>query len=343
MWRIIAGKRKLWKLSQWKIGILNFFIVSVITIHCTYTIYDRKTNTINQMTYELQHRNFDSAIAVVKKYPPDNRLGCYFTNLALYESGQLPYRMFHYPQMGTAGLFLNWEYANNNTLVWYLGEVYYRLGMIFQAEHCAFESMVANPKGSDVKVLQRLALTNIERRDSATAEKYLRYLDHSLFYCKWVQQQRANLALAMTDSTFHIPDTPMPAQGENFFIPYQMPEYTLLRLLKFNPKNRMAFEYMMAYCMLQKDLEKVKWCMDNYYENFDYPTIPTHYEEALILYKIAIDKDSDLFTKYQISNATFERYNRYMQAVKVAQRNESKFDRFYKQFGNTYWFYMNLY
>lgn len=341
VWRLAARKIKPWKSSLWKIDILNFLMVFAITAYCAYTMYDRKTNTINRMTYELQHHNFDSAIAVAQKYPTNNRLGCYFTNIALYESGQMPYRMFHYQQVGTAGLFLNWEYANNSILVWYLGEVYYRLGMTLQAEHCAFESLVSNPKSSDVKVLQRLVLTNIERRDSATANKYLQYLDHSLFYRKWAQQQRANLALAMTDSTFHTPDTPIPARGENFFIPYQMPEYTLLRLLKFNPTNRMAFEYLMAYCMLQKDLEKVKWCMDNYYSNFDYPTIPTHYEEALILYKIAFE-DPDLFTKYPISDTTRDRYNRYMQAVRVAQRNESKLDQFHKQFSNTYWFYMNL-
>jgi len=214
--------------------------------------------------------------------------------------------------------------------------------MTLQAEHCAFESLVSNPKGPDVKVLQRLVLTNIERRDSATANKYLQYLDHSLFYREWAQQQRTNLALAMADSTFHIPEMPMRAHCENFFIPYQMPEYTLLSLLKSNPKNRMAFEYMMAYCMLQKDLEKVKWCMDNYYHNFDYPSIPTHYEEALVLYKIAIDKDPDLFTKYPISDATQERYNRYMQAVNVARGGEHKFEQFRKRFDNTYWFYMNL-
>ena len=342
VWRLVAGKIKPWKSSLRKIDILNFLMVFAITVYCAYTMYDRKNNTINRMTYELQHHNFDSAIAIAQNYPPDNRLGCYFTNIALYESGQMPYRMFHYRQMGTAGLFLNWEFANNNVLVWYLGETYYRLGMILQAEHCAFESLVSNPKGADVKVLQRLVLTNIERRDSATANKYLQYLDHSLFYRKWAQQQRANLASAMADSTFHIPEMPMRAHCENFFIPYQMPEYTLLSLLKSNPKNRMAFEYMMAYCMLQKDLEKVKWCMDNYYHNFDYPSIPTHYEEALVLYKIAIDKDPGLFTKYPISDATQERYNRYMQAVNVARGGEHKFEQFRKRFDNTYWFYMNL-
>jgi len=343
IWRSVASKTNRWNLLPGKVGILNFLIVAIMTGYCAYTMYDRRGNTINRMTFELQHSNFDSVIAVGKDNPKNNRLVCYLSNIALYESGQMPYRMFHYKQMGTAGLFLNWEFANSSMLVWYLGEVYYRMGMILQAEHCTFEALVSSHKEPGAKVLQRLALTNIAERDPANAGKYLRYLDHSLFYRKWARQQHANLALAMADVNFHIPGMPIPARCKDFFIPYQVPEYTMLMLLESNPKNRMAFEYLMAYCMLQRDLEKVKWCMDNYYRNFNYPSIPTHYEEALLLYKVVFDEGTDFFTQYPVSNATLERYDRYMQAVKVAQRGgERKFEQFKKQFSNTFWFYMNL-
>jgi hypothetical protein len=226
--------------------------------------------------------------------------------------------------------------------MWYFSEIYYRLGVILPAEHCTFETMVLSQKELNARILQRLTLTNIARRDAATAEKYLRYLDHSLFYRKWALQQRTNLALAMADPDFHIPDTPVPVHCKDFFIPYQMPEYTLLMLLESNPKHRMAFEYLMAYSMLQRDLEKVKWCMDKFYGNFDDPAIPTHYEEALLLYKNVYEKGDDFFTQYPISNATHERYNSYMQAVKAAQLNKRKFEQFQKQFSNTFWYYMNL-
>jgi len=321
---------------------VNCLLVIAMAFCCVYFTYNRRSNTISRMTFDLQNGNFDSVIAVGKDNPTNNRLVCYLTNIALYESGQMPYRMFYYKQPGMTGLFLNWEFANSSILVWYLGEVYYRLGMTLQAEHCAFESFVSSHKGLDVKVVQRLALTNIARRDSAAADKYLRYLDNSLFYRPWARQQRVNLALAMADSTFHIPDTPLPARCANFFIPYQMPEYTLLMLLEANPKHRMAFEYLMAYCMLQRNLEKVKWCMDHYYKNFNYPTIPTHYEEALLLYKIVYNQGPDFFAQYPISNATLERYDRYMQAVKAAQGSKRNFEQFQKQFNNTFWYYMNL-
>ena len=342
VWRLISNKINLWNVSPLKVGVFNFLMVLVMIFYCFYTMQSRsRSHTISRITFELQHGNFDQILAVGKDNPTNNRLVCYLTNIALYESGQMPYRMFHYKQMGTSGLFLNWEFASDHILSFYLGEVYYRLGMILQAEHCTFESLVSSQKEPNARVLRRLTLTNIARRDAATADKYLRYLDHSLFYRKWAQQQRTNLARAMADSTFHIPDTPIPAHCKNFFITFQMPEYTLLMLLESNPKHRMAFEYLMAYSMLQRDLEKVKWCMDNYYTNFDYPSIPTHYEEALLLYDV-LAKDPDFLTQYPVSNATRERYDRYMQAIKAAQGSERKFEQFQKQFSNTYWYYMNL-
>jgi len=353
VWRLIANSKIQVQTSKFQLfnhsiiqlfshSVIQLLLVSVMTLGCAYAMYNRRSNIINRMAFDLQNGNYKSVIAVGKDNPTNNRLVCYLTNIALYESGQMPYRMFHYKQMGTASLLLNWEFASSSILVWFLGEVYYRLGMIPQAEHCAFESFVSSHKELDVKVLQRLTLTNIARRDSATADKYLQYLEHSLFYRDWARQQRINLNLAMADSTFHIPGMPIPVHCKDFFIPYQMPEFSLLMLLESNPKHRMAFEYLMAYCMLERDLKKVKWCMDNYYRNFDYPAIPTHYEEALLLYKNVYDSGPDFFTQYPISSATRDRYDRYMLAVNAARNSKRKFEQFQKQFGNTFWYYMNL-
>jgi hypothetical protein len=41
-----------------------------------------------------------------KVFPGKNRLACYLTNIAIGESGQMPYRMFHYKQIGVAVCFL---------------------------------------------------------------------------------------------------------------------------------------------------------------------------------------------------------------------------------------------
>ena len=311
-----------------------------LTIWGVYSAYDHKAELLNKMAFSLQRGNWKSALALGKSYPTKNRLACYFTNIALAESGQMPYRMFHYTQVGAAGLFLDRQLTYFT--LWYLGEVYYRLGMIPEAEHCAFEALVSSPKEPNAQTIRRLVVTNIARRDSLAADKYLGYFERSLAYCEWAQQQRTYLAQAMADSAFHIPNTPEPYHYKDFFINYQHPENSLLMLLQSNPTHRMAFEYLMSYYMLQKDVEQVKWCMDQFYENFDYPGIPAHYEEALIVYQNSMQAGEEFYVQYPISQATRERFDRYLQAFKATQGSKRNFEQLEKQFGNTYWYYVHF-
>ena len=338
--RLFANKINQWKLSLWKVLVSNCILVVAMTAVGAYSAYDRKADILNRMAFDLQHDQFDSVLALGKAYPNSNRLAIYLNNIALAESGQMPYRMFQFRQIGSAGLFLDWQQTYFST--WYLGEIYYRLGIIPEAEHCAFESLVSSPREPNAQVLQRLVITNIVRRDSITADKYLRYFDRSFAYRKWAQQQRMNLSLAMADTAFHLPGTPIPSRHGDFFMVYQQPDYTLTRLLEANPKHRLAFEYLMAYYMLQKNIEMVKWCMDEFYGNFDYPVLPVHFEEALMVYQNAVLAGDDFYLQYPVSRATRERFERYAQAFKIAQGSKRNMEQLAKQFGNTYWYYVHF-
>ena len=292
------------------------------------------------IAYEVQHENWEKVSVLSKKYPGYHPFVCYFNNIALAESGQMPYRMFQFSQIGVAGLFpaLQMDYFSLR----FLGEIYYRIGIIPIAERYAFLAMVGNPKEPDTQTLSRLVITNIARRDSATADKYIGYFEHSLFYRKWAQQQRENLSFAMADTSFHISGTPVPRSYNDFFHYSRYPDEALLMLLQSNPTHRMAFEYLMAFYMLQKDIEKTKLCFDNYFWDLGYNDIPTHYEEALIVYQNMTQADNDFYLQYPISQATIERFNRYIQAFQAAQNSKRNFELFQKQFENTYWYYVQF-
>jgi len=340
VWRLIASRTEQWCFSTWKGIVFNCFAVLLITVSGAYLANDSKAETLNRMVFDVQRGNWESVMSLGRTYPGSNRLACYLTNIALAETGQMPYNMFRYRQVGVAGLFLDWQL--NYFSLWYSGEVYYRLGIIAEAEHCAFEALVSSPKEPNAATLRRLVVTNIVRRDPATVDKYLRYFDRSLAYRKWAKQQRTYLAMAMADTTFHHPDAPASYRGSDFFITCQQPDYSLLMLLESNPKHRLAFEYLMAYYMLQKDIEMVKWCMDSFFGNFDYQGIPAHYEEALMVYQNAVQASDELFTQYPVSQTTRDRFDRYAQAFKVAQGNKRNFEQLKKQFGNTYWYYVHF-
>lgn len=336
-WKLMAAKADRWHFRPWRIIVVNCLSVAVLTVGGVFFAYDRSAERLVRMNCELQQGNYKAVMALGKDFPAGNRMACYLTNIALAESGQMPYRMFQYGQTGVNGLFL--EQHLSYSIFWYLGEVYYRLGMIPEAEHCAFEALVSSPKEPNVQAMRRLVNTHIVRRDSITAEKYLRFLDYSLAYRKWARRQRANLALAMADPTFHLPDTPVPCRHDDFFIDYQKPDYSLFKLLQANPTHRRAFEYLMAYYMLQKDFERVRWCMDQFFGNFDYRGIPVHYEEALVTYQNIFRPERDFYRQYPVSKATRDRFDRFAKACKVVQDGKLSLEQLKEQFGNTYWYY----
>ncbi len=339
-WRLIAAKTTQWNLTPWKILVPSCLLVTVTTAYSAYSVYDRREEIINRMAFEMQRDNWEPVLALGKAYPSKNRLVCYFTNIALAESGQLPYRMFQYRQVGTAGLFLDWQL--NYFSLWYLGELYYRLGIIPEAEHCTFEALVSSPKEPAAQTMRRLVYTNIARRDSTSACKYLEYFEHSLAYRGWAQRQREQLSLAMANPDYKVTGIPQPVRHKDFFADYHNPDYALLALLHANPHHKMAFEYLMAYYLLQKDVKSAKWALDTFYKNFDYPELPAHYEEALIVYRTLGPADTATFRQYPIGVAATKRFEQYAQAYKATKGSKRNFEQLEKQFGNTYWYYIHF-
>ena len=336
-WHFIAPLTNRWRFAPWKLLLPNGLLVATYLFFGAQNVYDRNAEILYRMDNEVQQNHWETTLSLSKTYPGRNRLVCYYTNIALARSGQLPYRMFHFKQVGAAGLFFD-----NEMTYFSMSEVYYQLGMIQEAEHGAFEALLFSPKEPRTRTLRRLVYTHIARRDSINAVKYLNYFKQSPTYRGWAQQQHTNLAYTMADPLFQIPGTPAPCRHADFFIDYALPDQTLQILLNTNPQHRMAFEYLMAYYLLQKDIEKVKWCIDTYYQHFDYPTMPTHYEEALLVYQSLTKSDEGFAKQYPVSNPTRERFKLYNQTFNNAKNNKHLLEQLEKQFGNTYWYYLHF-
>ncbi|MDR1866217.1 MAG: DUF6057 family protein [Bacteroidales bacterium] len=328
------------KAATWKTAVVSCVSVIVLTAAATRLTYDKRSEILGRMTREVQHGNWEQALELGMGYPTKNRLICYLTNIALYETGQMPHRMFHVRQLGPAGLFLDRDMTYPT--LWHLGEVYYRLGMIPEAEHCAFEALVTSPDEPNAQALQRLATTCLIRRDTALFRKYAALFDHAPMYGKWIRQQRLYLNSSLADPSFRIPGAPAVCRCADFFIDYRYPAAILQQLLRSCPEHRMAFEYLMAFHLLYKDIAGAKECMDAYYAGFSYPSIPVHYEEALLIYENTAGTDSDFAAQYPVSPATRRRFDEYIQAFKAAQGSRRNYEHLEKKFANTYWFYVHF-
>jgi hypothetical protein len=82
----------------------------------------------------------------------------------------------------------------------------------------------------------------------------------------------------------------------------------------------MAFEYLMASSLLQRNLETVVEFLPQA-ANFSYPTMPPYFEEALVLYGAQhhgelTENPSGLFVHgRRISDSTAEKYHRFLALI----------------------------
>ena len=219
-------------------------------------------------------------------YPPSVMLD---VNLALFETGQMGNRMFSYPQHPSV-LFEIGSHA-----VEYKGgcEVLLRLGRINEAEHSALEALEIN--GERPETLRCLAIIYIVKDQPGAARIFLTRLSKDLIAGQWARGTLRRLEddpRLSSDEQIRYLRSVMPrhdmivtstkstdaSAGSG-----NMKETLLLALLAGNRKNRMAFEYLMAYYLLTKQPGKIA-CSLGRLDDFDYPTVPDHYGEAALMY-----------------------------------------------------------
>ena len=105
----------------------------------------------------------------------------------------------------------------------------------------------------------------------------------------------------------------------------------MLGLLKVeNPANGMALEYLMAWCLLRKDLDRFVEVLPM----VDTPSLPKSWQEALLLRWVLTHNDFNGLPDY-ISRTSVQRIASFISDSR-AGKSEADMQRSY---GDTYWFY----
>ena len=220
-------------------------------------------------------------------------------NRALFETGQLGSRMFSYPQHPSV-LFEIGSHA-----VPYKGgcEVLLRLGRINEAEHTALEALEIN--GARPETLRRLAIIYIVKDQPEAARVFLTMLSKDLVAGQWARDTLRRLEddpRLSSDEQIRYLRSVMPLHDmiitstkstDTSAGSANMQEVLLLALLVRNRKNRMAFEYLMAHYLLTKQPGKIS-CSIRRLDDFDYPTVPDHYGEAVLIYGYNVRRQVNL-------------------------------------------------
>jgi len=192
--------------------------------------------------------------------------------------------------------------------------------------------------GEKPLLLQRLARVYLVKGDVETASVYLRALSKVPF---WGRQAREDLAQLQSDPSLSQVQEIQRLRAVRLRKDFVWQADFIRQLLTENPRNRMAYEYGMAWLLLTKDLAGFVQLF-NTCHNVVESRIPRHYEEAILLAK-ALNRGAVDLGNRSVSQESKDRFTSFMKAFQpfgrdtVAARKSLR-----KGFGDSYYYYFFL-
>lgn len=270
-----------WQKSKWVMAVA-YVIVLFASVCGIRTSFDELTYEMIDYDFWIRTEQWNKIIEHAEKKPATSPLGVSSVNLALSQTGQLPDRLFEFYQNGAEGLFP--VFSRDMTSPVFTSEVFYRLGMVNDAERYMFEAQEAIPNfQKSARLTRRIAECEIINGNYEVAAKLLRKLQKTIFYSNWANQTMALLGneKAINRHPIYGKLRKYREKKQDFlFSDREMDQ--MLGLLFLNDKsNKMAYEYLMCYVLLQRDFNKFM----QYYplgRFVGYDHIPRSFQEILI-------------------------------------------------------------
>ena len=280
---IPCHRKSLQKLQQSKVVIvLSYVLVIVASWFGIKASFDEMTYELIDYDFLVRTEQWDKIIEKAEKKPATTPLSVSCVNLALSQKGMLADRLFEFYQNGGEGLFPTFTRDMISPVS--TAEIFFRLGMVNDAERYMFEAQEAIPNyRKSARLTRRIIECEIINGNYQVAAKLLRRLQKTLFYSNW-----ANQTMALLGNEKAINRHPVYGKLRKYrekkqdflFSDREMDQMLGLLFLNDN-HNRMAYEYLMCYELLQRNMEKFM----QYYplgRFVGYDHIPRTFQEILI-------------------------------------------------------------
>jgi len=316
----------------------------IITALIAFLSLNSGVKTLLQINSFASQKKWEDVLVEARKSPsyinkPYVDFIIHDVNKALYHTGRLPYDMFTYPQNSQALITLGGA-SQNHSFIWLLkqSEIFLQLGFINEAEHLAHESFEL--LGYNPSNLYQLALINIVKGQNKTARAFLNTMSKDLVWEKLAKSRLRNLdenpSMSDDDEVQNIRSIMLLKDNVGGYS-YE----NILENLIVNKNNRMAFEYLMAYYLLNYRLEEFVQHI-KYLDDFGYHDIPTHYEEAILIYSNMTKEEIDLHGR-KISMKTVKNFQSISRILNLYKRDlRVALDTIARNFGYNYFYYYFL-
>lgn len=271
------------KLQQSKVVmVLAYVLVIVASWFGIKASFDEMTYDLIDYDFLVRTEQWDKIIEKAEKKPATTPLGVSCVNLALSQKGQLADRLFEFYQNGGEGLFPTFTRDMISPVS--TAEIFFRLGMVNDAERYMFEAQEAIPNyRKSARLTRRIIECEIINGNYQVAAKLLRRLQKTLFYSNWANQMMALLGneKAINRHPIYGKLRKYREKKQDFLFSDREMDQMLGLLFLNDNHNRMAYEYLMCYELLQRDLEKfVQYYPLGRFVGYDH--IPRSFQEILI-------------------------------------------------------------
>jgi hypothetical protein len=324
-------------------------IFPIVLIFFAFCIsYKRFPKVFLEMGYYSDKREWQKVIELAQAYPSclSNILCNHDLDLALYHTGQLGSKMFSYPQdphvllISQPGLLLTPTAFSRKV------DIFLELGNLGDAERFACETLEVTDQCP--YIIKRLALINLAKKRYEAARVYLNALSKDLIYGHFASQLLRRLDTDPQLNSYEPVQYLRSIAIETDNTSAYKPDDLFTQALQKNPKNKMAFEYMMAFYLAAGQVDKIAENIHRL-KDFSYEKMPDHYGEALMIYttlsKAKGYKQVDL-SNFSPAPQTIERFKKFEEEVnalraKGCDRQVAR-NALAKNYGDSYMFYLSF-
>ena len=271
------------KLQQSKVVMaLAYVLVIVASWFGIKASFDAITYDLIDYDFLVRTEQWDKIIEKAEKKLATTPLSVSCVNLALSQKGQLADRLFEFYQNGGEGLFPTFTRDMISPVS--TAEIFFRLGMVNDAERYMFEAQEAIPNyRKSARLTRRIIECEIINGNYQVAAKLLRRLQKTLFYSNWANQTMALLGneKAINRHPIYGKLRKYREKKQDFLFSDREMDQMLGLLFLNDNHNKMAYEYLVCYELLQRDMEKFM----QYYplgRFVGYDHIPRSFQEILI-------------------------------------------------------------
>jgi hypothetical protein len=276
---------------------LLVFVVFLVIVQLT---FDEDSQAFLRINLLAQNGKWEEALQKAREASPSvyrkNPILFETIHRTLFLTGKLQDNQFGYPMskswsMNHLRAILDGDFPQEQRVE--IGQTYFLLGLVNHADRMAWWAL--EDLNESARAYQLIVKIFLVKENPAAARVVLNHLRKSFRYRAWAQRYLALAAekcpwehdaeLAQARSRMIKRDDPADDPLLLRMAPREAPydyEGLYRRLLAENPGNRMAFEYLMSFHLLNGRVDKV---MENLplLPKFGYAQMPAHYQEALLI------------------------------------------------------------